>query len=85
MGILSIDHPDILKFINAKQDVTAFNNFNISVKVTDSFMEKLKHAPDTEHIVINPRTKQQYIIPRVIELSAYRIQDLMPADSNNKN
>ena len=33
MGCMSIHHPDILNFINAKQDPTAFNNFNISVKV----------------------------------------------------
>lgn len=36
MGTLSINHPDILRFINAKQDTTAFTNFNISVKVPDN-------------------------------------------------
>ena len=85
MGMMGIDHPDILKFINAKQDVAAFNNFNISVKVTDYFMRKLEHAPDTVHIVVNPRTKQQYTIPKAIEVSPYRIQDLISADSNDKN
>ena len=36
MGCMSINHPDILNFINAKQDPTAFTNFNISVKVPDN-------------------------------------------------
>ncbi|MFH1613776.1 MAG: ribonucleotide reductase N-terminal alpha domain-containing protein [Planctomycetota bacterium] len=36
MGCMSINHPDILNFINAKQDPTAFANFNISVKVADA-------------------------------------------------
>ncbi|MHC4757307.1 MAG: ribonucleotide reductase N-terminal alpha domain-containing protein [Planctomycetota bacterium] len=36
MGCMSINHPDILNFINAKQDPAAFTNFNISVKVPDS-------------------------------------------------
>lgn len=45
MGMMSIDHPDILKFIQAKQDLNALTNFNISVKITDSFMEKLQNEP----------------------------------------
>ena len=36
MGCMSINHPDILNFINAKQDPAAFNNFNLSVKVPDN-------------------------------------------------
>jgi ribonucleoside-diphosphate reductase alpha chain len=39
MGILSISHPDILRFIHAKNDQTSLTNFNISVTVTDLFME----------------------------------------------
>src|SRR5688500_13297193 len=39
MGILSITHPDILRFIHAKNDQTSLTNFNISVTVTDRFME----------------------------------------------
>ena len=38
MGMMDVRHPDILKFIYAKQDQTSFNNFNISVKIADSFM-----------------------------------------------
>ena len=41
MGMMKDDHPDILKFILAKEDPAAFNNFNLSVKITDRFMQKL--------------------------------------------
>lgn len=39
MGILSISHPDILRFIHAKNDQTSLTNFNISVTVTDMFLD----------------------------------------------
>ncbi len=54
MGILNIDHPDIIKFIEAKQDMTALTNFNLSVALTSTFMEAVKE--DTEYDLINPRT-----------------------------
>lgn len=55
MGILRIDHPDILEFIKIKRDEKELTNFNISVAVTDSFMEALKN--DKEYDLINPRSK----------------------------
>ncbi len=52
MGILRIDHPDILGFINCKLDNTELTNFNISVAVTDEFMEKVRKREHYE--LINP-------------------------------
>jgi len=56
MGILSVDHPDILKFITSKEDPAALTNFNISVAVTSRFMEAVKSGTDYE--LVNPRTKE---------------------------
>lgn len=52
MGILRIDHPDILEFINCKRDNNDLSNFNISVAVTDNFMEKVRKREQYE--LINP-------------------------------
>ena len=53
MGILRIDHPDILAFIKCKDDQTELNNFNISVGLTDEFLSA--KDKDESYPLINPR------------------------------
>jgi ribonucleoside-diphosphate reductase alpha chain len=56
MAILNIDHPDIMDFITAKSNPTAFTNFNLSVAVTNEFMEAVKAGKD--YNLLNPRTRE---------------------------
>src|SRR5512134_1444824 len=54
MGILRVDHPDILEFITCKEDLTQVTNFNISVAVTDAFMRAVKER--TDYALIDPHS-----------------------------
>jgi len=80
MGMLSVWHPDILNFIYAKRKPGVLTNFNLSVKITDEFMEKLQNDPQAPHVVTNPRTKKKYLIPRSVGTKPYTIDDLAPGD-----
>jgi len=70
MGILRVDHPDILEFIACKRDSTRLTNFNISVALTDKFMEALKAGG--EYDLVNPRTKQP-----IRKLQARKVFDMI--------
>ncbi|MDL2220894.1 adenosylcobalamin-dependent ribonucleoside-diphosphate reductase, partial [Eubacteriales bacterium OttesenSCG-928-N14] len=56
MGILRVDHPDIIDFINCKQDTSEITNFNISVGITEAFMQAVERSED--YPLINPATKE---------------------------
>jgi ribonucleoside-diphosphate reductase alpha chain len=56
MGILRVDHPDILEFIECKKEEKSINNFNISIAITEDFMQKVEL--DEKYDLIDPHTKQ---------------------------
>lgn len=55
MGILRVDHPDILEFITCKEDKTQITNFNLSVAITEKFMEAVEKGED--YSLVDPSTK----------------------------
>ena len=57
MGMLRIDHPDVVRFVHFKDDLSKITNYNISVSVTDRFLDELRTDPSTPHQVQNPRTR----------------------------
>jgi ribonucleoside-diphosphate reductase alpha chain len=56
MAILNVDHPDVERFITAKEDAKALNNFNLSVAITAGFMEAVKAGADYD--LVNPHSKE---------------------------
>jgi len=80
MGMMYIHHPDILKFLYAKQDLNQFTNYNISVKITDAWMEEFLRDPDSPHVVRNPRTGQAAVLPRDLDIWKYDVRSLVPVE-----
>ncbi len=74
MGVLRVDHPDVIEFINSKLEEGVLRNFNLSVGVTDAFMDALRKDGDYE--IINPRTnnvtgklKAKYVFDTICKAS----------------
>jgi ribonucleoside-diphosphate reductase alpha chain len=80
MGMMYIHHPDILKFLHAKQDLEQFTNYNISVKITDAWMEDFLQDPDSPHVVRNPRTGNASVLPRDLKIWEYDVRGLVEID-----
>jgi ribonucleoside-diphosphate reductase alpha chain len=79
MGILRVDHPDIEEFIELKKDGRTINNFNISVAVTDAFMDALKE--NSSYSIYDPflkkktgKKKTSKIFDKIVE-SAWAVGD----------
>ncbi|MBI4508234.1 MAG: adenosylcobalamin-dependent ribonucleoside-diphosphate reductase [Deltaproteobacteria bacterium] len=70
MGVLRVDHPDVLEFIAAKLNPGRLRNFNVSVGLTDAFMAAVEDG--TDYPLVNPRTHAE-----VRRLDARRVFDLM--------
>ncbi len=70
MAIMNVDHPDIIKFITCKQDTSVFNNFNISVAMTEAFMEAVENGSDYD--LVNPHGGEV-----VKQISARKVFDLI--------
>ncbi|MDH3366082.1 MAG: vitamin B12-dependent ribonucleotide reductase, partial [Thermoplasmata archaeon] len=70
MGILRVDHPDILAFITSKRDSSKLTNFNISVALTDKFMNALEK--DEEYNLTSPRSRET-----VSKLKARKVFDMI--------
>jgi len=72
MGILRVDHPDIMEFVSCKDDLTQITNFNISVAITDAFMKAVEH--NTSYDLLDPRTCKPYTIEgEVLRLDAREV------------
>ena len=70
MAILRVDHPDVIEFVTAKQNPTFLSNFNVSVAVTDEFMQALE--ADSDYWLVNPRNKE-----KVKQLKAREVWNIM--------
>ncbi len=55
MGVLRCDHPDVVEFVCAKDDLSRWTNYNVSVAVTNEWMQSVVDKPDERMVAVNPR------------------------------
>ena len=83
MGMMYVDHPDILKFLHAKEDLSQFTNYNISVKIPDRWMDALRANPDSPHVVTNPRNGARFLMPRDLDIWDCDLRSLIQVDNDD--
>jgi ribonucleoside-diphosphate reductase alpha chain len=84
MGILRVDHPDVINFIYAKQDNQAITNFNLSVAVTDKFMQAV--SKNQYYNLINPHNKTHYTMEQLesIQHQTHKDASTLRLSADNK-
>ncbi len=83
MGMMSIEHPNILEFLYAKSPEgqygqKGFENFNLSVKITDEWMEDLKRDRNSLHISTDKKTGKRYYISKTADKAKCDLSTLIP-------
>lgn len=74
MGVLRVDHPDVMDFIAAKQEQDKFNNFNFSVALTNAFMTALEQGGEYDLIepstgIVRDSLRAQVVFDQIVELA----------------
>jgi len=76
MGVLRVDHPDIVEFITCKDNLSELTNFNISVAIPDDFMEAVEE--NREYPLIDPRTGKEYFLEgKPVRLNAQEVFEMI--------
>ena len=65
MGVMRCDHPDVVEFVRAKDDLSRWTNYNVSVAVTEAWMQKVVDAPNEPIVIVNPRSGQKGWVRKV--------------------
>jgi len=81
MGIMRVDHPDIRAFIDIKSDLAQVTNYNLSVAVTDEFLESLKSSPNASHVIFNPHTGLKGVLSKETDAAIYDKVAETPAET----
>ncbi|MED5330520.1 MAG: adenosylcobalamin-dependent ribonucleoside-diphosphate reductase [Planctomycetota bacterium] len=75
MGTMRIDHPDVLAFIQIKEDLTQVTNYNLSCTVPDDFMAQVTEHPNALHVVVNPHDDRNAYLRKDTNKADYEAYD----------